>query len=588
MQLRSLTLILLMFCSGPLLACENFTSLRDGDWRTKHGDDPAWALPDFDDRSWSRAPMTHPQEDGFLWYRLNFRVDTPSLQQPCHLFLGRIQEVDEVFLNGARIGGTGRIGPRWFDYVSGMGISRTYAIPADLLRADQENVLAIRTFSMFMGAGMVSTSIGLGPTEQLLHKATDADRLSLHFEVMTLTLLALGALMVAFMSMNRRDEPQIWLLLGMILVVMVNYGVDSGLLYPLRLEAPWLKRLIFLAVPALPLLILTYLKRVTAQPISRWLWALALLPVPVAFLYLFNIPTRLAVTMYDVWHLSFVPIAVVLPLYVARRARYSIRNIGLLRAAAIILVLTLMYDLLGGAFLPSDLDATELGILAMTALFMVAFARRVAQDHEARKRLSAGVLSAQDEERRRIARELHDGLGQRLVAARLLLEAEVLQKPDGQLQEVVRELRDTTRELRAIVHGLRPVELGEVSLRSALKSYGQRVRELTGMQVQIEYTHHGYISGEVEEHLFRIFQEAVNNAMRHGGAREMRIELSGVSPQLNVRITDDGSGFLPEAGNDHGLGLTAMAERVRLCHGHFHVESRVGEGTTLRIEIPLA
>jgi signal transduction histidine kinase len=164
----------------------------------------------------------------------------------------------------------------------------------------------------------------------------------------------------------------------------------------------------------------------------------------------------------------------------------------------------------------------------------------------------------------------------------------VLQKPDSQLQEVVRELRDTTRELRAIVHGLRPVELGEVSLRSALASYGQRVRELTGMHVQIEYTHHGYISSDVEEHLFRIFQEAVNNAIRHGAATEIRIELSGVSPQLNVRITDDGSGFRPEAGNDHGLGLTAMAERVRLCHGHFHVESRVGEGTTLRIEIPLA
>ncbi len=345
MQSRSLILILLMLCSGQLLACEQFTSLRDGDWRAMRGDDPAWASPAFNDHGWPRVPATHssaaqgigPQDD-FLWYRLRFQVSGQQLQQPCHLFLGRIQEIDEVFLNGLRIGGTGRIGPRWFDYVSAMRVSRVYAVPPGLLKANEENVLAVRTFSMFMGVGMMSGDIGLGSTEQMLRKASADDRLSLHFEVMTLTLLVLGALMVAFMSLNRKDEPQYWLLLGMILVVTVNYGVDTALLYPLRLEEPWLKRLIFVSVPFLPLLILTYVTRVTAEPINRWIWVLALLPVPVALLYLFNIPTQLAVTMYDFWHLSFVPIAVVLPVYVVKRARYSIRNIGLLRAAAIILV----------------------------------------------------------------------------------------------------------------------------------------------------------------------------------------------------------------------------------------------------------
>jgi two-component system sensor histidine kinase NreB len=198
------------------------------------------------------------------------------------------------------------------------------------------------------------------------------------------------------------------------------------------------------------------------------------------------------------------------------------------------------------------------------------------------------VLSAQDDERRRIARELHDGLGQRLVAARLLLEAEALRRPDSQIQEVVRELRDTTRELRAIVHGLRPVELGEVSLRRALQSYSQRVRELTGVHVQVSHQHSGFVPGDIEEHLFRIFQEAVNNAVRHGGAREVRIDLGGDPLQLQVTIHDDGAGFRLDASTERGLGLTAMAERVRLCHGHFHIESRVGEGTTLRIEIPLS
>lgn len=592
MLLRALTFLLLL-TAGQAFACDRFISLQAADWRVQHGDDPSWSAENLDERNWSplhssAAPTSDSDhQPGYLWYRLQFQLQAQDLQHPCALLLGRIQEVDEVFLNGVRIGGEGRVGKHWYEFVSAQRITRAYGIPEGLLHADANNTLAIRSFSVFRDVGLAGGAIGLGSPVALLSKATATDRLSLNLEVMTTTLLTLGALMMVFMALTRRDEPQHWLLFGMVIVVMVNYVIDSALLYPLRLEMPWLKRLIFVAMPTLPVLIINYLSQATGKPVSRWIWALALLPVPVAVIYLFNISTALAVRLYDVWHLSFVPIAIVLPIYVARYARHSIRNIGLLRAAAVILLGALLYELFGEGLLPGHFDATEIGILGMLGLFMVAFARRIAQDHNARKRLSAGVLSAQDEERRRIARELHDGLGQRLVAARLMLEAEALREPNDSINEVARELRDTTRELRAIVHGLRPVELGEVSLRSALTSYASRVRELTAVQVRVSYTHHGYIPSEIEEHLFRIFQEAINNAIRHGGACEVRIELSGIGTQLRVQISDDGAGFRPDESGTRGLGLTAMAERVRLCRGHFHLDSQPGEGTTLRIEIPL-
>jgi signal transduction histidine kinase len=118
-------------------------------------------------------------------------------------------------------------------------------------------------------------------------------------------------------------------------------------------------------------------------------------------------------------------------------------------------------------------------------------------------------------------------------------------------------------------------------------SYSQRVHELTGVHVQINHGQHGYIPSEVEEHLFRIMQEAINNAIRHGGASGVGIKITGTATQLQMQIIDNGTGFDLDSVK-RGFGLTAMAERVRLCHGHFHIESRVGEGTTLRIEIPLS
>lgn len=593
-MLFRLLVISLALHAGTALACEEVVSLADADWRMQRGDDPAWMQPGFDDRHWPQlvsgesipAQETGP-EDGFLWYRLRFHIKPEDLHQPCMVLLGRIQESDEAFLNGVSIGSEGRLGSHWYQFVSAMRQPRSYALPPELLQPG-ENLLALRTFSLYLPSGLASDKVKLGPVLPILEEKQTLQRHTERAEVVTLTLLVLGALITGFLSLSRQSERQHRMLFGFIVAVTTIYLVDSLLFYPLRLDAAWSKRLVFVAGPLIPLILLKYLSVVSGERFARAYWWVALLPALSALPLLFNQPLELVIRLYDLWFLSFAPIVLVLLVFMLRRARYRMRQSRLLLLAVAAIALGLLIGLAGEGSMTGELNPIELGILSMTVILMVAFARRLTREYEARLRLSAGVLSAQDEERRRIARELHDGLGQRLVAARLLLEAETLQRPGGQLQEVVRELRDTTRELRAIVHGLRPVELGEVSLRSALASYSQRVRELTGVHVQINHGHHGYLPSEVEEHLFRIFQEAVNNATRHGGAREVRIALSGADQQLNVRISDDGVGFNLDASNDRGLGLTAMAERVRLCGGRFHIESRVGEGTTLRIEIPLS
>lgn len=586
-------ILLLMLPGLPALACEKMLSLADADWRMQRGDDPAWAAPGFDDRDWTRlgGDGARPADglgprDGFVWYRAHFQVEPEALLEPCHVLLGRIQETDEVYLNGRRIGGEGRLGSHWFEFVSARHLPRSYEVPDGAL-ATGGNLLAVRVFSLYLDAELPVVATQLGPTAAVLHEHYRMRRATERIESVVILLLALGGIITGFLSLTRRSERQHLMLFGLIIAVGTIYLVDSMLLYPLRMEAAWSKRLVLLAGPLIPLVTLRYLSAVSGQKASRVMWALAGLPALAALPLLFNQPLLRVVRLYDLWFLSYTPFVVIVILFTMRRARYRVRQSGLLFTAGVVISIALLLALVGGAAVPGTLNPIEIGILGMTAILIMAFIRRLKREYEARLRLSAGVLATQDEERRRIARELHDGLGQRLVAARLLLEAEALKQPGSALQEVVRELRDTTRELRAIVHGLRPVELGEVSLRSALQSYSQRMHELTGVHVQVIYNHRSYLPSQVEEHLFRIFQEAVNNAIRHGGATEIRIELSGAGPQLEVRISDDGAGFKIDEAN-RGLGLTAIAERARLCNGELNIESKPGEGTTLSIEIPLS
>ncbi|MGH8454148.1 MAG: histidine kinase, partial [Nevskiales bacterium] len=407
------------------LACERVIPLADGDWRAQRGDDMGWAQPAFDDKDWSPVAAgqslpgrSHGPQDGFLWYRLHFQLAPQDLADRCLILLGRIQEADEVYLNGVRIGGEGRLGGRWYEFVSAMRQPRSYALPESLLVAG-ENLLAARTFSLYLTSGLPVDATRLGPTEPILREAHQLQRNTERIEVITLTLLLLGALITGFLSLTRQSERQHRMLFGFILAVTTIYLVDSLLFYPVRLELPWTKRLVFVAGPLIPLMLVHYLSVVSGERFSRWTWLLALLPTLCALPLLFNQSLDLVLRLYDVWFLSFVPVIVVFFAFMVRRARYRMQQSNLLLFGGVVIAAGLGIGLVGEDSIPGELNPVEFGILGMTAILMVAFARRLTREYEARLRLSAGVLSAQDEERRRIARELHDGLGQRLVAARL-------------------------------------------------------------------------------------------------------------------------------------------------------------------------
>jgi len=209
---------------------------------------------------------------------------------------------------------------------------------------------------------------------------------------------------------------------------------------------------------------------------------------------------------------------------------------------------------------------------------------------------SAALLEGQEEERRRFARELHDGLGQMLTG--LNLHAEKLKNvplPDEKSQRRFRELSELSQELiqttRQISHNLMPSVLGDFGLGAALQLLAEQSERSSGLAITVERTGpEARLPAATEIGLYRIAQEALNNALRHAKAQTIRIRLHQEPAQVSLTVEDDGKGFSPKAvekrpGKLGAGGLENMRTRARLLQGELNLRSARRKGT--RIEVNL-
>jgi signal transduction histidine kinase/ABC-type uncharacterized transport system substrate-binding protein len=210
--------------------------------------------------------------------------------------------------------------------------------------------------------------------------------------------------------------------------------------------------------------------------------------------------------------------------------------------------------------------------------------------------LTGRLLQAQETERRRIARELHDDLNQSL--SLLSVELDVLgQDASGsptQLGERVRELSARVKELSSAVHDLshqlHPSKLEQLGLVATVRGLCKELGQSHGLP--IEFNHHEMpeaVPEDVALCVYRIVQEALRNVIKHSGARHAAVELSGNGETISLRIADDGAGFDSESvrGNG-GLGLVSMRERLHLVSGTITIDSPLSGGTRIAISIPLS
>jgi signal transduction histidine kinase len=226
--------------------------------------------------------------------------------------------------------------------------------------------------------------------------------------------------------------------------------------------------------------------------------------------------------------------------------------------------------------------------LALAIARQAAVAMENARLHERARQ--AAVL----EERQRLARELHDSVTQSLYGVSLYVEAATRALGDGDLAPVganLAEIRDTVQEalgeMRLLLFELRPPLLEELGLAGALQARLHAVEARAGLMTELRApAATERVSPEVEQELYRLAQEALNNVVKHAHARQVIVELDLTSNRAILDIADDGVGFEPALGGTGGFGLHSMRERVARLGGLLRIDSRPGEGTSLHIEVP--
>lgn len=218
------------------------------------------------------------------------------------------------------------------------------------------------------------------------------------------------------------------------------------------------------------------------------------------------------------------------------------------------------------------------------------------EDAKLKQDFGSKIISAQEEERKRLSREIHDGPAQML--ANVMMRSDLIEKlfkeygTEAALQEVrslKKMVRDALIEVRRIIYDLRPMALDDLGLSPTLRKYLQNIEEYY-QSAKINYRFIGQekrIDSNCEVSLFRLIQEAVQNALKHAQANEITVKVEMTKDSCTVVIRDDGKGFDVNQKKDKSFGIIGMRERVELLDGEISIDSKIGVGTVVLIQVPI-
>ncbi|MEW6732997.1 MAG: GAF domain-containing sensor histidine kinase [Acidobacteriota bacterium] len=249
--------------------------------------------------------------------------------------------------------------------------------------------------------------------------------------------------------------------------------------------------------------------------------------------------------------------------------------------------------------LPKEREMLE-GLLKRAALALerILLLERIRANEQRIRELSADIMITQDEERRRISRELHDETGHSLLVIKLYLEMIYKELPRTlaatrkKTKEAITLVEKTLKELRRLISDLGPVLLDDLGLVGALRWYAKTMLDLFNIKVLLKVNRNfPRLPKNLEVAIYRIVQEALNNAARHSRASEVTVSLQEEHQSVNIHVTDNGIGFKParlaELKCKRSFGLLGMQERISLLGGNFTIESSPRQGTQIRVSLPL-
>lgn len=607
--MNSLLLASLIFVLSAPICLAREVSLHGRHAVMIDADDPAFADPAYDDSGWERIAVPSSLRaagiDGradVFWYRITFALPPDWSGGSPAIRLGVITRSDETYLNGVRIGGIGKVG-RWHSdwHAYAPTAPRLYPFDQTLLRPGERNVLAIRgAREPYIDDG----GIIVGPVALVALPHALGEFLALQGRFVSFRYLFFGIETMIFMGFV------VAVILGIRSRFLVLFGLFYIPSYIFSLERRGIAALFGLegevtqfvatccGALALPAFI-EFIAHVLQRPVGLFartiqvLSALTLVSVPntdVAALQWWAIESNL------VWH----TLMLVGLLTITAWTAYAIRQHAPYAKAIGVGLLALFTGVFVDIVSPVNVlerefgfRIGEVGILFLYLSLAFVVMRDIVDREAGLRAANAHITQVHEEERARMARDLHDGIGQWLTTIKIKLDlltgrdketsASVRQKLDALATDVVGAIED----VRRVSHDLAPTLLEQRGLIGAMNAHAERANVVGLVEVGVEAPDEVSLEPAVATHVFRIYQEALANALRHSGCTRIAVAIEQSKTHFRMVVSDDGQGFdTTQTQAEFALGLASMRSRAKLLQAFFDVRSDVGSGVTLTLVVP--
>ncbi|TCI77681.1 sensor histidine kinase [Exiguobacterium sp. SH0S1] len=212
-----------------------------------------------------------------------------------------------------------------------------------------------------------------------------------------------------------------------------------------------------------------------------------------------------------------------------------------------------------------------------------------------KQEMAISVFEAAERERRHLAREMHDGPAQSL--AHILIRADLIKKTFdrrgkdeafAELHELKRLIRGALVDVRRLIYDLRPMSLDDLGFLPTLERYLHQTEEYTAIKTRLNYRgNRARLSEKLEINVFRLVQEAVQNAIKHSKTTEIIVNVEQALDVIHIHVRDHGVGFVPSMIGQESFGIVGMRERIELVDGSINIDSEIGKGTVVRMSIPI-
>lgn len=610
------TLTLIVFLTivlvGRAQAETSFLSLEGVHPFTAEGDDPRFRDLHFDDSHWQRISVpsgwtaagisAHPDTGT---YRIHFELPEGwNVTKPA-IRLGIVNRADEVFLNGVRIGGEGRVGQLgslWHDIPPVM--PRLYPFDTSLLKHSGDNVLTVRIgrFPYIDEGGFFNGPVALVDyTDALPEVSAQLQRFAgIDLFVFGIESLILAVALMAFIFGMRDRVMTFFLLLYMSYFLTVLR--DQHFFYDLGFSSEWFTLISVKAAGLMWVPLIEFCAAILNRPVGRLgrlLQAATLLDVCIGLPLGVGHPiTALYILSPLVWVAIMVPAFVLLTYWAAVAVwRRQSNGVPLLFGLGL-MALLLTADISFGINSSIESTGQQIGSFGIT-FFLLSLAAivglRMFKAEKALQEANANALSAHEQERGRLARDIHDGIGQWLSTIKLnlqLLKSDVEKGKGSSIQrvdELVGDVSHAIEDTRRIAHDLAPAFLEQHGLVVAMQSHADRFSIDRDIDISVEAPQKLDLPETLRNHLYRVFQEALRNAVEHSGGTRINVSLARQTGRLTLTVEDNGIGLDRENEKRvaNHLGLKSMTERANLLGGSLDTFTLSGRGTSVVIDVPI-